>query len=174
MNKNLRIFICIFSRTGTAEKFTKIAVDKDVVAADGTVYDVLFIGTDTGKVLKVRNSKKKVRTKERDRYLNMFLNPLRTTLFSVPFGWIWKRLQIWPFKNVKIKIFIFEYFSKSFRNQLQAPFLLYFDTQHSIWDFLYISVFCDVTIWLSKNSSYILLNKEGGGRYQMVQKYENN
>ena len=62
--KALRKFMIIFFRTGTAEKFTKIAVDKDVVAADGTVYDVLFIGTDTGKVLKVTNSEKNKKEKE--------------------------------------------------------------------------------------------------------------
>ncbi|XP_021930955.1 semaphorin-1A isoform X2 [Zootermopsis nevadensis] len=37
-------------------RFTKIAVDQQVRTPDGKAYDVLFIGTDDGKVIKVLNS----------------------------------------------------------------------------------------------------------------------
>ena len=36
------------------------------------------------------------------------------------------------FKIIETKIFIVEYFP--FRNELHAPFLPYFDTQHFIWE----------------------------------------
>ncbi|XP_012264819.1 semaphorin-1A-like isoform X2 [Athalia rosae] len=37
-------------------RFTKIAVDPQVKALDGKVYDILYIGTDDGRVLKALNS----------------------------------------------------------------------------------------------------------------------
>ncbi|XP_037082709.1 semaphorin-1A-like isoform X1 [Pollicipes pollicipes] len=42
--------------TSLRHRFTKIAVDPQVAAADGTLYDVLFIGTDDGRVLKAVNA----------------------------------------------------------------------------------------------------------------------
>ena len=62
-----------------------------------------------------------------------------------------KGLRIWPFsKKVNPKIFTFWIFSKnSFRNELYAPFLLYFDTQTPYVKF---SFFC---LWDGpKNSKY--------------------
>uniref|UniRef100_T1JEM8 Semaphorin-1A n=1 Tax=Strigamia maritima TaxID=126957 RepID=T1JEM8_STRMM len=43
-------------RTSLKSRFTQIAVDPQVKTADGKTYDVLFIGTDSGKVLKVVNA----------------------------------------------------------------------------------------------------------------------
>uniref|UniRef100_A0A5S6QA35 Sema domain-containing protein n=1 Tax=Trichuris muris TaxID=70415 RepID=A0A5S6QA35_TRIMR len=41
---------------GYSGKFTHIAIDPHVTAADGREYDVMFIGTDNGRVLKVVNA----------------------------------------------------------------------------------------------------------------------
>ncbi|KFD58185.1 hypothetical protein M513_00948 [Trichuris suis] len=41
---------------GSSGRFTQIAIDPQVTAADGREYDVMFIGTDNGKVLKVINT----------------------------------------------------------------------------------------------------------------------
>ncbi|XP_043209579.1 semaphorin-1A-like isoform X3 [Amphibalanus amphitrite] len=46
----------LLARTSLRHRFTKIAVDPQVRAADGTLYDVLFIGTDNGRVLKAVNA----------------------------------------------------------------------------------------------------------------------
>ncbi|XP_043209574.1 semaphorin-1A-like isoform X2 [Amphibalanus amphitrite] len=46
----------LLARTSLRHRFTKIAVDPQVQAADGTLYDVLFIGTDNGRVLKAVNA----------------------------------------------------------------------------------------------------------------------
>uniref|UniRef100_T1JFQ1 Semaphorin-1A n=1 Tax=Strigamia maritima TaxID=126957 RepID=T1JFQ1_STRMM len=43
-------------RTSLKSRFTQIAVDPQVKTPDGKTYDVLFIGTDSGKVLKAVNS----------------------------------------------------------------------------------------------------------------------
>jgi len=43
----------IFIKSGDSELFTKIALHKGVKDLAGTVYDVLFIGTNRGKVVKV-------------------------------------------------------------------------------------------------------------------------
>ncbi|XP_043238137.1 semaphorin-1A-like isoform X1 [Amphibalanus amphitrite] len=45
----------LLMRTSLHQRFTKIAVDPQVRAADGTLYDVLFIATDDGRVLKAVN-----------------------------------------------------------------------------------------------------------------------
>jgi semaphorin 6 len=42
--------------TGPNYKFTAIAVDPQVETASGKIYDVLFVGTDNGQVLKVINT----------------------------------------------------------------------------------------------------------------------
>ncbi|XP_050423929.1 semaphorin-1A [Adelges cooleyi] len=46
----------IIIRTSVNYRFTVIAVDPQVKAIDGKTYDVLFIGTDSGKVLKAINA----------------------------------------------------------------------------------------------------------------------
>jgi len=46
----------IIVRTSVNYRFTVIAVDPQVKAIDGKTYDVLFIGTDSGKVLKAINA----------------------------------------------------------------------------------------------------------------------
>ena len=43
----------LFIRAGVRERLTQIAVDQQIRAVDGTVYDVLYIGTDYGRVFKV-------------------------------------------------------------------------------------------------------------------------
>jgi hypothetical protein len=43
----------VFLRAGIKERFTQIAVDKNIVSATGKTYDILFIGTDTGAVYRV-------------------------------------------------------------------------------------------------------------------------
>nr|CAD7592038.1 unnamed protein product [Timema genevievae] len=45
----------IIVRISLQYRFTKIAVDQQVKTADGKAYDVLFIGTDDGKVIKALN-----------------------------------------------------------------------------------------------------------------------
>ncbi|KAJ9597977.1 hypothetical protein L9F63_011178, partial [Diploptera punctata] len=46
----------ILIRISLQYRFTKIAVDQQVRTPDGKAYDVLFIGTDDGKVIKVLNA----------------------------------------------------------------------------------------------------------------------
>lgn len=46
----------ILIRISLQYRFTKIAVDQQVRTPDGKAYDVLFIGTDDGKVIKALNS----------------------------------------------------------------------------------------------------------------------
>ena len=48
------INIYSFYRCGVDEKLTQIAVDKNVQTLDGDIYDILYIGTDKGRVMKVR------------------------------------------------------------------------------------------------------------------------
>jgi len=43
----------LFIRAGLRERFTQIAVDQQVEALDGSLYDILYIGTDTGRAFKV-------------------------------------------------------------------------------------------------------------------------
>ena len=43
----------LFIRAGVRERLTQIAVDQQIRAVDGTVYDILYIGTDYGRVFKV-------------------------------------------------------------------------------------------------------------------------
>jgi semaphorin 6 len=43
----------LFIRAGMRERFTQIAVDQQIQAADGSLYDMLYIGTDIGRVFKV-------------------------------------------------------------------------------------------------------------------------
>ncbi|XP_059474068.1 semaphorin-1A-like isoform X2 [Neocloeon triangulifer] len=46
----------IVIRISMQYRFTKIAVDSQVATADGKKYDVIFIGTDNGKVIKTLNA----------------------------------------------------------------------------------------------------------------------
>jgi semaphorin 6 len=45
----------IFVQTSFEERLTVIAVDSGVRAIDESVYDILFVGTSSGRVLKVFN-----------------------------------------------------------------------------------------------------------------------
>ena len=46
----------VLVRTGLNVAFTSVAVDAQVTAADGSAYDVLFVGTSNGRLLKAVNS----------------------------------------------------------------------------------------------------------------------
>jgi len=48
--------IPLLTHTSLSYKFTKLAVDPQVRAADGKTYDVLIIGTDKGKVIRAINT----------------------------------------------------------------------------------------------------------------------
>ena len=41
-------------------QFREIAVDPQLQTSDGTIYDIMFVGTDKGQVLKIVNSANKV------------------------------------------------------------------------------------------------------------------
>ena len=53
-----------------------------------------------------------------------------------------KKIQFWPFSDVKTKIFIFEYFPKIPSEMNYHPFLPYFDTQHSICEIFILLFVC--------------------------------
>ena len=43
----------VYIRTGTPERFTRITVDQGVPDIDGVLHDVIYVGTNTGKILKI-------------------------------------------------------------------------------------------------------------------------
>jgi len=48
----------VFIKTGT-ERLTRIAVDKDVPALNRQLYDIIYVGTNTGKIIKIVSSASK-------------------------------------------------------------------------------------------------------------------
>jgi len=79
----------VFIRAGIRERFTQIAVDQQVQALDGSLFDILYIGTDTGRAFKVAVSSQTASHPATYRILeiyHVFDEPVKNLLIVKPEG----------------------------------------------------------------------------------------
>ena len=100
----------ILIRTGLISRFTTIAVDPQVGTTEGKTFDIIFVGTTRGRVIKVINAQA---ADSKYDFLVFLRNNYKLKKINVELTYYFldcneRKVDLWPvFKSVKIPIIEF-------------------------------------------------------------------